>query len=233
MSRIAANLQMNLRAVQALVSEISGQIGSRVAILAVSKTQTPETIRAAWVAGQRCFAENYLQEALPKIAALADLPIEWHFIGPLQSNKTRAVAENFAWVHTLDREKTARRLSEARSAAMMPLNVCVQVNISDEESKSGVAPAEVETLCRQVATLPNLRLRGLMTISRPGLDEAAQRRQFRAMKALSGRINASGLLMDTLSMGMSEDLRAAILEGATMVRVGTAIFGERQRATTT
>ena len=235
MSRIVPNLQLNLHAVKSFVAEVSGQVGGRVEILAVSKTQTAQTVRAAWEAGQHAFAENYVQEAQAKMAELVDLAIEWHFIGPLQSNKTKPVAEGFAWVHTVDREKIARRLAEARPAGMVPLNVCVQVNISGEDTKSGVAPPDAETLCRVVAGLPKLRLRGLMTIARPGLDEAGQRQQFRAMKVLFEAINGAGLApdmqpMDTLSMGMSDDMRAAILEGSTMVRVGTAIFGRRLKS---
>jgi len=223
-------MQLNLRAVKSFVAEVAGQTGSQVAVIAVSKTQTVDAIRSAWAAGQVAFAENYLQEALEKMAQLADLPIEWHFIGPLQSNKTRAVAERFAWVHTLDREKIAQRLSEARPAGIPPLNICVQVNISGEETKHGVPPEDAEALCHAVAGLPGLSLRGLMTIGRPGLDEGSQRRQFRAMKSLFDQINGTGLAMDTLSMGMSDDMRAAILEGSTLVRVGTAIFGERPQA---
>jgi PLP dependent protein len=223
MNRIASNLQ----AVKALISEISQDAGGQVELLAVSKTQSAEVIREAFAAGQHCFAENYLQEAQTKMAALHDLPIEWHFIGPIQSNKTKPIAESFAWAHSVDREKIARRLAEARPAGMPPLNVCVQVNISHEDTKSGVAPADAEPLCRTVAELSNLRLRGLMTIGDPRLDESGQRRQFHVMKELFDGLNDSGLQMDTLSMGMTHDMRAAILEGATMVRVGTAIFGAR------
>ena len=227
---MASNLQLNLQTVQSLVEKLAGQTGRRVELLVVSKTQPAEVIRTAFAAGQRAFAESYVQEALVKIPQLADLPIDWHFIGPIQSNKTRSIAEHFSWVHSVDREKTARRLSAGRSGAAVPLNVCVQVNISAEESKSGVAPLAAEALCHAVADLPNLRLRGLMTVGQAGLGQAAQRQQFVAMKGLFDRINASGLTMDTLSMGMSEDMRAAILQGATMVRVGTAIFGTRAKA---
>ncbi len=216
-----------MQAVMSLVAGLAQQAGGRVDVLAVSKAQTAETIRQAWAAGQQRFAENYLKEALPKMTALADLPVEWHFIGPIQSNKTGPIAEHFSWVHSVDREKIANRLAEARPAGKAPLNVCVQVNISAEESKSGVAPEDVEALCRAVASLPNLRLRGLMTVGRAGLAEAAQRQQFRAMKALFDSLNDAGLAMDTLSMGMTDDMRGAILEGATMIRIGTAIFGER------
>ncbi|HVK55428.1 MAG TPA: YggS family pyridoxal phosphate-dependent enzyme [Burkholderiales bacterium] len=223
MNRIASNLQD----VKALIEEISQDTGRQVELLAVSKAQSAEVIREAFAVGQHCFAENYLQEAQTKMAALHDLPIEWHFIGPIQSNKTKPIAESFAWAHSVDREKIARRLAEARPAGMQPLNVCVQVNISQEDTKSGVAPADAEPLCRTVAELSNLRLRGLMTIGDPRLDEPGQRRQFHVMKELFDGLNDSGLQMDTLSMGMTHDMRAAILEGATMVRVGTAIFGAR------
>jgi len=216
-----------LQAELALIAEVSGKVGRKVELLAVSKTQSPEAIREAYRAGQRCFAENYLQEAITKMAELQDLPIEWHFIGPVQSNKTKPIAESFAWVHSVDREKIAHRLAEARSQEMPPLNVCVQVNISDEDTKSGVSPDDAEGLCRVITELPNLRLRGLMTIGRPELDEPHQRRQFHAMKALFDRLNHAGLQIDTLSMGMTYDMRAAILEGATIVRIGTAIFGPR------
>jgi len=228
MSRIASNLQV----VISLIDKVSHEVGGQVKLLAVSKTQSPEIIREAYAAGQHRFAENYLQEAITKMAELNDLAIEWHFIGPLQANKTKPVAESFAWVHSIDREKIARRLSEARPANLPPLNVCVQVNISDEDTKSGIAPEEAQALCETVAALPNLHLRGLMTIGRPHLNELEQRSQFHAMKVLFDQLNASGLQMDTLSMGMTDDMRAAVLEGATMVRVGSAIFGARPRGHT-
>ncbi len=200
-----------------------------VTLLAVSKTQPASAVREAAAAGQRAFGENYVQEALDKMASLADLrsQIEWHLIGPLQSNKTRAVAEAFDWVHSVDRLKIAQRLSEQRPAGLPPLNVCLQVNVSGEASKSGVAPDALPALAHAVAALPNLRLRGLMSIPEPvnGLD--AQRAPHRALRALFDRLNADGLALDTLSMGMSADLDAAVAEGATIVRVGTAIFGAR------
>ena len=200
-----------------------------VVLLAVSKTQPADAIRCAYGAGQRAFGENYVQEALAKIEALADLreQIEWHLIGPLQSNKTRAVAEAFDWVHSVDRLRTAQRLSEQRPAGAPPLQVCLQVNISGEASKSGLAPAEVADVAKAVAALPRLRLRGLMAIPEPKGDFESQRRPHRALHELFETLRAQGLALDTLSMGMSADLEAAVLEGATMVRIGTAVFGGR------
>jgi PLP dependent protein len=202
---------------------------SSVTLLAVSKTFPAEDVRAAFNAGQRAFGENYVQEAVAKIAELADLrsEIEWHFIGPLQSNKTKVVAENFDWVHSVDRLKIAQRLSEQRPDGMAPLNVCLQINVSGEESKSGVAPDEALTLARQIAALPSLRLRGLMAIPEPAATLDEQRAPHRRLRELLDALRADGLELDTLSMGMSADLEAAILEGATMVRIGTAIFGAR------
>ena len=203
-----------------------------VTLLAVSKTFAAEAVREAYAAGQRQFGENYVQEALDKIAALADLraQIEWHLIGPLQSNKTRPVAAAFDWVHSVDRLKIAQRLSEQRPAELPPLQLCLQVNISGEASKSGLLPADVLAVARAVAVLPRLRLRGLMAIPEPAGDEAAQRAPHRALRELLAALNDSGLDLDTLSMGMSADLEAAVTEGATIVRVGTAIFGGRAYA---
>ncbi|WP_321884312.1 YggS family pyridoxal phosphate-dependent enzyme [Paraburkholderia bannensis] len=200
-----------------------------VALLAVSKTFPAEDVRAAHAAGQRAFGENYVQEAVDKIETLADLraDIEWHFIGPLQSNKTRPVAERFDWVHSVDRLKIAQRLSEQRPADMAPLNVCLQVNVSGEDSKSGVAPQEAAQVAHAIAALPNLRLRGLMSIPEPAQTLDAQRAPHRRLRELFEALRADGLALDTLSMGMSADLEAAVLEGATIVRVGTAIFGAR------
>lgn len=200
-----------------------------VTLLAVSKTFAADAVRAALAAGQHAFGENYVQEALDKIQALADVrkQIEWHFIGPLQSNKTRAVAEQFDWVHSIDRLKIAQRLSEQRPTALPPLNVCLQVNISGEASKSGAAPADVPVLARAIAALPRLRLRGLMAIPEAADDLAAQRAPHHALRALFDRLRADGLALDTVSAGMSADLEAAILEGTTLVRIGTAIFGAR------
>jgi pyridoxal phosphate enzyme (YggS family) len=190
-----------------------------------------EAVLEAAAAGQRAFGENYLQEGVDKIAAVAkalpDTPLEWHFIGPIQSNKTRPIAAGFDWVHTVDRLKIAQRLSEQRPAALPPLNVCLQVNISGEASKSGAAPADLPELARAVAALPNLRLRGLMAIPEPEADPARQRIPFTRLRALAEDIARDGIFLDTLSMGMSADIRAAILEGATIVRVGSAIFGAR------
>ncbi|WP_280554651.1 YggS family pyridoxal phosphate-dependent enzyme [Halomonas sp. 25-S5] len=199
-------------------------------LLAVSKTKPAAMIREAWHLGQREFGENYVQEALDKQAELADLdPIVWHFIGPLQSNKTRDVAEHFAWVHSVDREKIARRLNDQRPEALGPLDICLQVNISDEASKSGVSLAALPALAEAVQTLPRLRLRGLMAIPAPAEGMDAQRAPFaRLREALEGlRVRFPEAPLDTLSMGMSADLEAAVLEGATLVRLGTAIFGER------
>ncbi|MDL4864563.1 YggS family pyridoxal phosphate-dependent enzyme [Halomonas elongata] len=201
-------------------------------LLAVSKTKPAAMIREAWRLGQREFGENYVQEALDKQAELADLDdIVWHFIGPLQSNKSRIVAEHFAWIHSVDRERLARRLDAQRPASLGPLNVCLQVNISDEASKSGISLAELPALAEAVHGLPNLRLRGLMAIPAPCADPDEQRRPFirlrEALESLRTRLPEAPL--DTLSMGMSGDLEAAVMEGATLVRLGTAIFGARQR----
>ena len=204
-----------------------------VTLLAVSKTFDAAAVREAATAGQRAFGENYVQEALDKITALADLraALEWHLIGPLQSNKTRVVAEGFDWVHSVDRLKIAQRLSEQRPAHLPPLQVCLQVNISGEASKSGLAVAEVAPVAAEVARLPRLRLRGLMAIPEPAADSQAQRAPHRALRELLAAVNAQhGLALDTLSMGMSADLEAAVLEGATIVRVGSAIFGARTAA---
>jgi pyridoxal phosphate enzyme (YggS family) len=200
---------------------------TEVRLLAVSKTFPAAAVREAYAGGQVAFGENYLQEALDKMAELSDLPIEWHFIGPIQSNKTRPIAENFAWVHGVDRMKIAERLSEQRPQHLPLLNICLQVNVSGEQSKSGVAPDEVAGLARSVALLPNLKLRGLMTIPSPAADEVAQRLPFAQMRDLLDGLNSQGMALDTLSMGMSHDFPAAIREGATIVRIGTAIFGSR------
>ena len=200
-----------------------------VTLLAVSKTFGADAVRQAHHAGQRAFGENYVQEALAKIEVLADLrpALEWHLIGPLQSNKTREVAAAFDWVHTVDRLKIAQRLSEQRPTHLPPLQVCVQVNVSGEASKAGVAPDEVAGLAQAVVTLPRLRLRGLMSIPEPVEGLSAQRAPHRRLHDLFDALRAQGLTLDTLSMGMSADLEAAIAEGSTMVRVGSAIFGER------
>jgi len=228
MSVIAANLQAVQNDIAAAAQQ-AGREPSAVTLLAVSKTVSPERVREAFEAGQHAFGENYVQEGLDKIAALGDLRsrIQWHFIGPLQSNKTRPVAEQFDWVHAIDRLKIAERLSAQRPAAMAPLQVCIQVNISREDTKSGVRPEDVLALAQAVAALPNLRLRGLMAIPAPAGDLAAQRQPFAALRGLLDQLRQSGLQVDTLSMGMSADMNAAIAEGATLVRIGTAIFGAR------
>jgi pyridoxal phosphate enzyme (YggS family) len=210
----------------------AGRNPSDIALLAVSKTFGPDAVLEAYAAGQRAFGENYLQEALEKVAALKDRApdIEWHFIGPLQSNKTRPVAEHFSWVHSVDRLKIAQRLSEQRPPGLAPLNICLQVNVSGEASKSGCAPHDLPALAHAVAALPNLRLRGLMAIPEPAATEAAQRLPLRALRMLAEQMRGDGLALDTLSMGMSADLAAAVAEGATMVRIGSAIFGERDHA---
>lgn len=207
-------------------------VGS-VRLLAVSKTFAAEDVLALAGLGQRAFGENYLQEALDKMARCEALQpgaaLEWHFIGPIQSNKTRPIAERFGWVHSVDREKIARRLSEQRPASMPPLEVCLQVNVSGEASKSGCAPQEAPALARTIAGLPGMRLRGVMAIPEPTDDPARQRAQFYALREVFDAVRGCGPDVDTLSMGMSEDLEAAIAEGSTMVRVGTALFGARPR----
>jgi hypothetical protein len=216
------------RARIAAAATASGRAPSDVRLLAVSKTFPAAAVRAVHALGQRAFGENYVQEAVAKIDALADLrDVEWHLIGPLQSNKTAVVAARFAWVHTVDREKVAARLSSARPSNLPPLNVCVQVNISGEDAKSGVAPEVVVALSRVVAALPRLKLRGLMGIAEATDDVARQRAQFHRLAECAAALRAAGLAIDTLSMGMSGDLEAAIAEGATLVRLGTAIFGAR------
>lgn len=195
-----------------------------VQLLAVSKTKPAEALREAYAAGIRDFGENYLQEALSKQLELADLPLIWHFIGPIQSNKTRAIAEHFAWVHSVDRLKIAQRLSEQRPADLPPLNICIQVNVSGEVSKSGCTPADLPALAKAISELPRLKLRGLMAIPEPTEDRAAQDAAFAAVQSLQASLN---LPLDTLSMGMSHDLESAIAMGATWVRIGTALFGAR------
>jgi pyridoxal phosphate enzyme (YggS family) len=222
----------NLEAVQqriALAAQVAGRDARSITLLAVSKTFPAEDVRAAYAAGQHAFGENYVQEAITKIEALADLraSLEWHFIGPLQSNKTRPVAESFDWVHSVDRLKIAQRLSEQRPDNLPPLNVCLQVNISGEASKSGVSIADAVEVAQAIAALPKLKLRGLMAIPEPAGSVEDQRVPHRQLRELFERLRNHGLELDTLSMGMSSDLEAAVLEGATIVRVGTAIFGAR------
>jgi pyridoxal phosphate enzyme (YggS family) len=225
---------------QATVSRVhaaasaAGRKPEEVGILAVSKTFPAESVLEAVAAGARAFGENYVQEGVDKALAVrqvAGLPaLEWHFIGPIQSNKTREVAEHFDWVHSIDRLKIAQRLSDQRPADLPPLQVCVQVNVSGEQSKSGVSLPEAAALVRAVAAMPNLKLRGLMAIPEPTDEPARQRAAFAMLRALRDEINSEGLSLDTLSMGMSADLESAIAEGATLVRVGTAIFGKRVKA---
>jgi pyridoxal phosphate enzyme (YggS family) len=226
MTSIAANLQA-VRARIAAACLAAGRPVDAVQLLAVSKTWPTASVREALAAGQRAFGENYVQEGAAKVAEMAGAGLEWHFIGPLQSNKTRLVAENFAWTHSVERLKIAERLASQRPEGLAPLQVCIQVNVSGEASKSGCAPDEAVVLARAVAALPGLRLRGLMAIPEPTDDIALLRSRFALLRQLRDRINTDGLPLDTLSMGMSEDLEAAIMEGATMVRVGTAIFGQR------
>ncbi len=229
MTAIASNLQAVRQAIAGAANAARRQVED-ITLLAVSKTFPATMIRKAYEAGQQAFGESYVQEALEKIESLRDLPLEWHFIGPIQSNKTRAIAEHFAWAHSVERLKIAQRLSAQRPRDLPPLSVCIQVNLSAEESKSGIGEREAEELALAVAKLPHLKLRGLMTIPAPARDFEAQRKTFARLRALMQQLNAQGLALDTLSMGMSEDLAAAIMEGATIVRIGSAIFGTRKKA---
>jgi pyridoxal phosphate enzyme (YggS family) len=226
MTTIAHNLQ-RVRERIALACAGARRDVNEVTLLAVSKTFGPEAVREAFDSGQIAFGENYIQEATDKMVSLRALPLQWHCIGPIQSNKTRLVAANFHWAHTVDRLKTAQRLSEQRPAGMAPLQVCIQVNIDGGATKAGVAPPEVLPLAQQVARLPHLTLRGLMTIPEPAPDFASQKAVHLRAKALFDQLREAGLALDTLSMGMTADLEAAIAAGSTMVRVGTAIFGAR------
>ncbi|WXL25363.1 YggS family pyridoxal phosphate-dependent enzyme [Ectopseudomonas mendocina] len=223
MSTIAENIAKVGKRIDAAM-QAANRESSAVGLLAVSKTKPAEAIREAFSAGLRDFGENYLQEALDKQAQLQDLSLTWHFIGPIQSNKTRPIAEHFDWVHSVDRLKIAERLSAQRPAGLEPLNICLQVNVSGEDSKSGCSPEEVSGLAHAVTQLPNLRLRGLMAIPEPTDDPVQQRAAFAKLRTLQESLN---LPLDTLSMGMSHDLEAAIAEGATWVRIGTALFGAR------
>lgn len=226
MTPISANLQAVHDRI-ATACKAVGRAPQTVALLAVSKTWPADDVRTAAAAGQRAFGENYVQEGIAKIAALADLDLEWHFIGPLQSNKTRPVAEHFDWVHTIDRVKIAERLSAQRPPHLPPLQVCVQVNVSGEASKSGVDPEAAGELVSAVAALPRLQLRGLMTVPEASENAAKLTAQFRMLRELRDKLKTATLPLDTLSMGMSHDLETAIAEGATLVRIGTAIFGAR------
>jgi len=223
MSTIADNIQLVSSRIQAATAA-AGRSENSVQLLAVSKTKPAQALREAYAAGLRDFGENYLQEALGKQLELADLPLIWHFIGPIQSNKTRAIAEHFDWVHSVDRLKIAQRLSEQRPAELPPLNICIQVNVSGEASKSGCTPADLPALAEAISTLPRLKLRGLMAIPEPTEDRAEQDAAFAAVQRLQASLN---LPLDTLSMGMSHDLESAIAQGATWVRIGTALFGAR------
>ena len=211
----------------ALASQAVGRSPEAVKLLAVSKTMPAQAVREAYAAGQLAFGENYIQEGVDKIASLADLPLEWHCIGPIQSNKTKLVAENFAWVHSIDRLKIAERLSAQRPLHLSPLQVCLQVNVDGGSNKSGVAPEELLALAQAVAKLPHLQLRGIMTIPEPAETEVEARAVHHQAKTLFDNLNHAGLKLDTLSMGMTSDLEAAVAEGSTCVRVGTAIFGAR------
>jgi len=227
MTSIAANLQA-VRARIAAACVAAGRAADSVQLLAVSKTWPAAGVREAAAAGQRAFGESYVQEAVAKAADLKDLGLEWHFIGPLQGNKTRPVTENFAWVHSVDRLKIAERLAAQRPPGLPPLQICLQVNVSGEASKSGCAPPQAPALAASIIRLPGLRLRGLMAIPEPTADIRRQRSQFALLRTTLEEINAElDCGLDTLSMGMSDDLEAAIMEGATMVRIGTAIFGRR------
>jgi len=220
-----------LQAVKARIARVAQSVDRQpdeITLLVASKTHPAERAREAWLAGQTIFGENYLQEALEKMPALADLPIEWHFIGPIQSNKTRRIAENFSWVHSVDRLKIADRLAKDRPESLPALQICLQVNVSGEASKSGVAPEELANLAAHVVRLPRLKLRGLMAVPELTTATALQRSQFHILRELFDRLKRDGYELDTLSMGMSEDMDIAIAEGATMVRVGTAIFGPRR-----
>jgi pyridoxal phosphate enzyme (YggS family) len=223
MSTIADNISLVSSRIHA-ATLAANRAENSVQLLAVSKTKPAQALREAYAAGLRDFGENYLQEALGKQLELADLPLIWHFIGPIQSNKTRAIAEHFAWVHSVDRLKIAQRLSEQRPADLPPLNICIQVNVSGEASKSGCAPADLPALANAISELPRLKLRGLMAIPEPTEDRAAQDAAFAAVQSLQTSLN---LPLDTLSMGMSHDLESAIAMGATWVRIGTALFGAR------
>jgi pyridoxal phosphate enzyme (YggS family) len=241
MHLIMASILLNLQAVHAQIAA-SAQAAHRptqaIQLLAVSKTFGADAVLEAVMAGQRAFGENYVQEGVEKILALRglvstncpDAVLEWHFIGPIQSNKTRLIAEQFDWVHSIDREKIAQRLSEQRPAHLPPLNVCLQINISGEASKSGVPAADALALAQRIALLPQLRLRGLMTVPEPAASVEAQRIPFKQVRELFQQLQQAGLPLDTLSMGMSADLSAAVAEGATMVRIGSAIFGARDYA---
>ena len=224
------NIENNLKSTQGQIDQAAKRYqreSADIRLLAVSKRKPTEDLREAYRCGQRHFGENYLQEAQQKIQALADLDISWHFIGAIQSNKTRVIAEHFDWVHCVDRLKIAKRLSEQRPASLQPLNICIQVNVDHEESKAGITLEAVPELSQQISKLPNIRLRGLMAIPAPSNSIESQREPFAKLRVAFELMQQSGLDCDTLSIGMSHDIEAAIAEGSTLVRIGTAIFGER------
>ncbi len=225
------SISERLQAVRASIEQaaaVAGRPPQEVHLLAVSKAHPASALREAYAAGQRMFGENYLQEALAKQDELADLPIEWHFIGPIQSNKTQAIAQHFDWVHSVDRLKIAERLNAARPTSKGPLQLCLQVNVSNEETKSGLTPDATLILAQEIQSLPALKLRGLMAIPGPTSDTQMQRAQFHQVRSLFQQLQQQGFNLDTLSIGMSEDFPAAIAEGATIVRIGSAIFGPRK-----
>ena len=225
-------IEKNLKSVNRIIqqcAEKSGRLPGDILLLAVSKTKPSSDIKTAFKAGQCDFGENYLQEALEKIQVLRELPLVWHYIGRIQSNKTRPIAENFSWVHTLDNLKHARRLSEQRPKSLPPLNACIQVNIDEEESKGGITSTQVRQLAEQIRNLTGIKLRGLMAIPQATQDRNRQKQSFHRLAELMKQLNQDGYTLDTLSMGMSGDLDVAIEQGATIVRIGTAIFGERQQ----
>lgn len=226
-----ATVASRVQAVKDRIARVAHSVGrspDEITLLVASKTHPAERVREAWHAGQKIFGENYLQEALAKMPALADLPIEWHFIGPIQSNKTKRITENFVWVHSVERIKIAERLAKDRPAFLPPLQICLQVNVSGEDSKSGVEPEELAQLAAHVVRLPRLKLRGLMAVPELTTATALQRSQFHMLWELFDRLKRDGYELDTLSMGMSEDMDIAIAEGATIVRIGTAILGARR-----
>jgi len=226
MTSISNRLQDILATIQ--LAKLANHRAQSVNLLAVSKAQSAIAIREAYAAGQKLFGENYLQEALDKQSQLTDLAIEWHFIGPIQSNKTQLIAQHFNWVHSIDRLKIAQRLNDARPETLAPLQVCIQVNISNEESKSGVTQQELETLASAISKLPRLKLRGLMAIPEPSNDNNKQRIQFKQVRECYDDLLEKGFTLDTLSIGMSDYYRIAIEEGATIVRIGSALFGARK-----
>jgi pyridoxal phosphate enzyme (YggS family) len=225
MTIIAYRLQEIIAAIQR--AQTASPYQQQVQLVAVSKAQPADAIRAAYAAGQKIFGENYLQEALDKQAQLTDLDIEWHFIGPIQSNKTQPISQHFSWVHSVDRLKIAQRLNDARPDNLPPLQICLQLNVSNEASKSGVAPDDVMALASQIQQLPKLKLRGLMAIPAPSQNEALQTAQFKQVRQCYDALVAEGFQLDTLSIGMSDDFQAAIAQGATFVRIGSALFGAR------